>query len=107
MGVCWAIFKLLRIGRREDTLPPGPPTVPILGNAHLLPTKYPFVKLAEWGKDYDGIFSLKVANGTAEFASRPAFSGMDAVTGGRYFLTASPGTYIELHGSQKILKPSG
>ncbi|KAH9476391.1 Cytochrome P450 monooxygenase [Psilocybe cubensis] len=62
--------------------------------------------LAEMAKDYDGIFSLKVTNGTivvvsnmktckellddrsAEFSSRPAFAGMDIVTGGRYFATA-------------------
>ncbi len=28
-------FKLLRFGSREKHLPPGPPTYPIVGNAHL------------------------------------------------------------------------
>lgn len=30
------IFKILCYGKREKNLPPGPPTWPILGNAHLL-----------------------------------------------------------------------
>lgn len=33
---CYFVFKLLRYGHREKHLPPGPPTLPILGNAHLL-----------------------------------------------------------------------
>lgn len=43
-GIAWVTFKLVRFGRREDTLPPGPPTIPILGNVHLLPRKLPFLK---------------------------------------------------------------
>ena len=30
-------WKLLRMGRRDSRLPPGPPTVPVLGNAHQIP----------------------------------------------------------------------
>jgi hypothetical protein len=32
-----AVYYTLRIGRRDPRMPPGPPTVPILGNAHLIP----------------------------------------------------------------------
>lgn len=35
LTVLYGIFKLLRFGRREKHLPPGPPTYPIIGNAHL------------------------------------------------------------------------
>lgn len=35
LGLLYGIVRLLRFGRREKHLPPGPPTVPILGNAHL------------------------------------------------------------------------
>uniref|UniRef100_A0A8H8CFG5 Cytochrome P450 n=1 Tax=Psilocybe cubensis TaxID=181762 RepID=A0A8H8CFG5_PSICU len=120
----WVIYKLLCFGRREDTLPPGPPTIPILGNAHLLPRKFPFIKLAEMAKDYDGIFSLKVTNGTivvvsnmktckellddrsAEFSSRPAFAGMDIVTGGRYFATAPALSFMKyMEVFKKVFSP--
>lgn len=42
--VAWTTFKLLLIGRRDKSLPPGPPTIPVLGNMHLLPLKFPFLK---------------------------------------------------------------
>jgi hypothetical protein len=31
----YVIFRLARFGSREKHLPPGPPTYPIVGNAHL------------------------------------------------------------------------
>jgi hypothetical protein len=30
------LYRLLRIGHRPRGIPPGPPTVPILGNIHLV-----------------------------------------------------------------------
>ena len=35
----WLFYKIITFGRREKSLPPGPPTIPILGNAHLMPTQ--------------------------------------------------------------------
>lgn len=32
----YIVFKLARFGSREKFLPPGPPTWPIIGNAHLM-----------------------------------------------------------------------
>jgi hypothetical protein len=31
------VYRTLQIGKRDPRMPPGPPTVPILGNAHQIP----------------------------------------------------------------------
>ena len=82
--VIWALYRLLRVGSRDKRLPPGPPTVPILGNLHLIPKsglgkKYVRSRqclllstsladfrqrLREWGEKYKGVYSLKFGNGT-------------------------------------------
>lgn len=36
----YLLYVLLRFGSRDKRLPPGPPTIPILGNAHLIPTHH-------------------------------------------------------------------
>ncbi|CAK4033461.1 O-methylsterigmatocystin oxidoreductase [Lecanosticta acicola] len=59
------IYVLLYVGRREKNLPPGPPTVPLLGNILHIPSKgahFYFTKLA---RQYGAIFSLKLGTGTA------------------------------------------
>ena len=32
--LAYGLFRLLSIGRRPKDFPPGPPTVPVLGNIH-------------------------------------------------------------------------
>ncbi|KAJ7359897.1 cytochrome P450 [Mycena albidolilacea] len=62
VAICAAI--VLKIGSREKGLPPGPPTVPILGNAHIFPTEFPHYKFTEWARQYGGLFSLKIGQDT-------------------------------------------
>ncbi|ESK85932.1 cytochrome p450 [Moniliophthora roreri MCA 2997] len=62
--LAWLLFKALRIGRRERFLPPGPPTVPILGNMHVFPTESPHLKFTEWAHEYGEIYSLKIGSST-------------------------------------------
>lgn len=31
------VYRILQIGKRDPRMPPGPPTIPILGNAHIIP----------------------------------------------------------------------
>jgi hypothetical protein len=39
LGGVYVIYTLVRFGSREKHLPPGPPTYPIVGNAHLVVDK--------------------------------------------------------------------
>ncbi|KAF9647627.1 cytochrome P450 [Thelephora ganbajun] len=69
VAVFWAVFRLLRWGRRESFLPPGPPTVPILGNLFDFPTVYPWLKsahlmLTEMARQYGDVYSMKIINST-------------------------------------------
>ncbi|KAG9118752.1 hypothetical protein FRC07_006597, partial [Ceratobasidium sp. 392] len=55
----------MRIGQRETHLPPGPPTIPLLGNLHIFPKTEAHLKLTQWARIYGGMYSLKLGPGTA------------------------------------------
>lgn len=42
--IAFAIYRLLQIGRRDPRMPKGPPTVPILGNFHQIPSSGLYAK---------------------------------------------------------------
>lgn len=52
------LAKLLTIGRRPKNLPPGPPTIPILGNLHLMPTRDAHLQFEKWAREYGPVYSL-------------------------------------------------
>ncbi|KEZ41471.1 hypothetical protein SAPIO_CDS7617 [Scedosporium apiospermum] len=54
-----AIYRLLKIGSRDPRMPKGPPTVPILGNFHQIPSSGLYSKFRDWAKEYGSVFSLK------------------------------------------------
>ncbi|EXM15828.1 hypothetical protein RAB80_003813 [Fusarium oxysporum f. sp. vasinfectum] len=58
------LYALLVPGRREKNLPHGPPTLPIIGNLHQMPSHHVYVKLAEWARKYGDMYSLKVGSTT-------------------------------------------
>ncbi|GIZ39957.1 hypothetical protein CKM354_000331600 [Cercospora kikuchii] len=62
--VAFLLWRLLRIGSRPSDLPPGPPTLPILGNLHQLPKKNLHVQYKKWAEEYGPIFSLKLGEQT-------------------------------------------
>ncbi|KAI1409932.1 putative cytochrome P450 [Hypoxylon sp. FL1857] len=58
----YAVVKLLQVGRRPAGLPPGPRTLPVVGNLHLMPTFKPHKQFTEWGNTYGPIYSLMVGS---------------------------------------------
>ncbi|KAJ7622347.1 cytochrome P450 [Roridomyces roridus] len=100
---------LRKYGAREDGLPPGPPTLPIIGNLHVFPKEYPHFKFTEWAKIYGGIYSLKIGPGTLVVVTdiavvkellekrslttsdRPGSHIVDVVTGGLHIAFARYG----------------
>lgn len=45
-----SLIKVLRIGTRPAGYPPGPPTIPILGNLHQMPTRDAHLQFQKWAK---------------------------------------------------------
>ncbi|KAK7681815.1 hypothetical protein QCA50_015162 [Cerrena zonata] len=68
----WVVYRISRIGRRDVGLPPGPPTLPILGNIHQFPSQYAHLQFTEWARKYGGIMSLKIASQTLIILSSPS-----------------------------------
>ncbi|KAF7328682.1 putative cytochrome P450 [Mycena sanguinolenta] len=100
LGLLCIFVYLRKVGSREAGLPPGPPTIPLLGNLHVFPTEFTHYKFTEWARKYGGIYSLKLGPGTAvvltnaaavkelmdkrsgSTVDRPAMHVVDRVTGG-------------------------
>ncbi|KAF2174241.1 hypothetical protein M409DRAFT_35217 [Zasmidium cellare ATCC 36951] len=55
-----SLVSLTLASRRPKSFPPGPPTVPILGNLPQLPTTKSFVKFRELGRQYGPLVGLKL-----------------------------------------------
>lgn len=93
-------------------LPPGPPTLPVLGNILSFPTKQMYLKFSEWSEQYGEIVSLKLGGGTVVVlntveavrdvlerqalatSNRPPSVAAEAVTDGLHFATINPSEYL-------------
>ncbi|OAL30296.1 hypothetical protein AYO20_08774 [Fonsecaea nubica] len=59
-AVCFILVRLLSLGKRSPKMPPGPPTLPIIGNLHQMPKKDTHLQYQKWAQEYGPIFSLKL-----------------------------------------------
>ncbi|KUJ09662.1 cytochrome P450 [Mollisia scopiformis] len=53
-----AFFQLSKIGRRPKDYPPGPPTLPLIGNLHQMPGKNGHLQFQKWAQEYGPVYSL-------------------------------------------------
>ena len=53
--VCW---RLGQTGRRPKDYPPGPPTLPLIGNLHQIPSEKRHIQFQKWAREYGPIYSL-------------------------------------------------
>ncbi|KAK2012068.1 cytochrome P450 [Colletotrichum eremochloae] len=56
--VAVAVFQLRNVGRRPKGYPPGPPTLPLIGNLHQIPSTKPHLQFQKWAKEYGPVYSL-------------------------------------------------
>ncbi|CAL1706624.1 unnamed protein product [Somion occarium] len=89
VALTWVIYRLSKVGSREHGLPPGPPTVPLLGNIHVFETRRPYLKLTEWAKTWGDIYSLKFGSATGVVISSPKLAR----------------EYVDLHGATTSDRP--
>jgi len=58
------LARLLRIGQRPADFPPGPPTLPLIGNLHQMPKRDAHLQFQKWAKEYGPIYSLMLGTKT-------------------------------------------
>ncbi|KAJ5482591.1 hypothetical protein N7475_001403 [Penicillium sp. IBT 31633x] len=56
--LCFALYRLCKSGRRPPNYPPGPPTLPLIGNLHQMPSKDGHLQFQKWAQEYGPIYSL-------------------------------------------------
>lgn len=52
------LWRISRIGRRPKGYPPGPPTLPIIGNLHQMPKGHGHLQFQKWAQEYGPVYSL-------------------------------------------------
>ncbi|EED21265.1 cytochrome P450, putative [Talaromyces stipitatus ATCC 10500] len=59
------LWRLSRIGRRPSSYPPGPPTLPLIGNLHQIPSVNPHLQFQKWAETYGPVYTLMLGTKVA------------------------------------------
>jgi hypothetical protein len=59
------LWRLSRIGRRPSNYPPGPPTLPLIGNLHQMPSGNAHLQFQKWAETYGPVYSLMLGTKVA------------------------------------------
>ncbi|TFY59192.1 hypothetical protein EVG20_g7882 [Dentipellis fragilis] len=65
------VLSLRKYGSRGSLYPPGPPTLPIVGNLFALPRKHLHLKFTEWARQYGDVISVKAMHQTIIVINTP------------------------------------
>ncbi|THU88694.1 cytochrome P450 [Dendrothele bispora CBS 962.96] len=69
--VAITVMRLMRIGKRPPSFPPGPPTTPVLGNLLMFPRENAYLKFTQWAREFGGMFSLMMFDNPIVVISDP------------------------------------
>ncbi|KAF2963027.1 hypothetical protein GQX73_g10544 [Xylaria multiplex] len=59
IATCLVVFwKFRKIGTRSKDYPPGPPTLPFIGNLHQMPKGRGHLQFQKWAEEYGPVYSL-------------------------------------------------
>ncbi|KZS94052.1 cytochrome P450 [Sistotremastrum niveocremeum HHB9708] len=56
----WLVLRNVFSSSQSIPYPPGPRALPLIGNAHEMPTKHPWIKYTEWAKTYGDVVGVKI-----------------------------------------------
>ncbi|PFH62264.1 hypothetical protein XA68_14395 [Ophiocordyceps unilateralis] len=52
------VWRVCKVGRRPKNYPPGPPTLPLIGNLHQMPKGNGHLQFQKWAEEYGPVYSL-------------------------------------------------
>ncbi len=58
------LWRISRLSRRLKDYPPGPPTLPVVGNLHQIPGEKRHLQFGKWAEEYGPIYSLMLGTQT-------------------------------------------
>jgi hypothetical protein len=55
-------WRIRRMGQRPSDNPLGPPTLPLIGNLHQIPSEKRHIQFQKWAQEYGPVYSLMLGN---------------------------------------------